>query len=260
MTLEDKVALVTGAGQGIGKASALALAEQGADVAAVDIDHEAAKQTCGDIKSTGRRGVAIPADIGSVADIESMIARTVEALGAVDVLVNNAGITRHIQFLEITEEDWDRIHRVNARGAFFCMQRVAGQMLEQSRGGRIINIASVAGQGWSGTSNAAYAASKGAVIAMTRIAAHNLGAHDINVNAICPGVTSTPLVENLLASRSDDLGVPMDELTRGITDNIPTGKISEACDIAAMVVFLAGPGGRNISGQCLNVDGGQIMH
>lgn len=260
MILEGMVGLVTGAGQGIGKALALALAGHGADVAVVDIDLEAVEKTCIEINDTGRRGLAIQADLGSVADIARMLAQTVEALGEVDVLVNNAGITNHIQFFDITEEDWDRIHRVNARGAFFCMQRVARQMVEQSRGGRIINIASVAGQGWSGTSNAAYAFSKGAVIAMTRIAAHNLGPHDINVNAICPGITSTPLVENLLAGRSADLGIPVDELTRGITDNIPTGKISEARDIAATVAFLAGPGGRNITGQCLNVDGGQIMH
>ncbi len=260
MVLEGKVGLVTGAGQGIGKASALQLAEHGADVAGADIDLEAVEETCAEIRKMGRRTIAIQADIGSVADIESMTMQTLKALDAVDVLVNNAGITRHIQFFDITEEDWDRIHRVNARGAFFCMQRVARQMIEHGRGGRIINIASVAGQGWSGTSNAAYAASKGAVIAMTRIAAHSLGGDDINVNAICPGVTSTPLVDNLLAGRSEDLGVPLEELKRGIADNIPTGRISEAHDIAAMVAFLAGPGGRNIAGQCLNVDGGQIMH
>ena len=260
MALDGKAALVTGAGQGIGKASALLLAKQGADVAAVDINPEAIEKTCAEIQAMGRRGIAIEADMGAVGEIERMVGQASNALDGVDVLVNNAGITRHIQFFDITEEDWDRLHRVNAKGAFFCMQHVARQMVGQGRGGRIINIASVAGQGWSGTSNAAYAASKGAVIAMTRIAAHNLGREDINVNAICPGVTSTALVENLLAGRSEDLGVPLDELRRGISSNIPTGRISETEDISAMVVFLAGPGGRNVTGQCLNVDGGQIMH
>ena len=260
MDLEGKVALVTGAGQGIGKASALLLANHGADVAGADINAETVEETCAEIRAMGRRSIAIQADMGSLADVDRVVTETARALDGIDALVNNAGVTRHIQFFDITEEDWDWIHRVNARGMFFCMQRVARQMVEQGRGGRIINIASVAGQGWSGTSNVAYAASKGAVIAMTRIAAHTLGGHDINVNAICPGATSTPLVDNLLAGRSEELGIPLDELKRGITDTIPTGRFSEARDIGAMVVFLAGPGGRNIAGQCLNVDGGQIMH
>ena len=184
MDLEGKVALVTGAGQGIGRASALLLAKHGADVAGADINVEAVEETCAEIRAMGRRGIAIEADMGSVVDVDRVVAETVRELDGIDALVNNAGITKHIQFFDITEEDWDRIHRVNARGVFFCMQSVTRRMVEQGRGGRIINIASVAGQGWSGTSNAAYAASKGAVIAMTRIAAHSLGRHDINVNAI----------------------------------------------------------------------------
>ena len=260
MTLEGKVALVTGAGQGIGKATALLLAEAGADVAVADINGEAVESTQAEIAESGRRSVAIQADIGDLAEIERVVADTARGLGGMDILVNNAAITWHRQFMDITEEDWDRIHRVNAKGAFFCMQRAARQMIEQGRGGRIINLASVAGQGWSGTSNAAYAAGKGAIIAMTRIGAHSLGSHDINVNAICPGVTSTPLFDNMIARRSEGLGVPEDELRRGLTESIPIGRFSEAEDIAAMAVFLAGPGGRNIAGQCLNVDGGLIMH
>ena len=260
MTLEGKSALVTGAGQGIGKETALLLAEEGADVAVADINGGAVESTCAEIMASGRRSVAIEADVGEMADLDRIAYESVNALGGIDILVNNAAITWHIQFMDISEDDWDRIHRVNARGAFFCMQRVARQMIEQGRGGRIINMASVAGQGWSGTSNAAYAASKGAVMTMTRLAAHSLGGHDINVNAICPGVTSTPLVDNMLAMRSDNLGIPEDELRRRITETIPIGRFCEAQDIAAMAVFLAGPGGRNIAGQCLNVDGGLIMN
>lgn len=260
MTLEGKVALVTGAGQGIGKSTALLLAKEGADVAVTDINGEAVESTWAEITESGRRSVAIQADIGKVADIERVVADTTRGLGGIDILINNAALTWHRQFMEITEEDWDRIHRVNAKGAFFCMQKTARQMIEQGRGGRIINIASIAAQGWLGTSNAAYAASKGAVVSMTRTGAHSLGSHDINVNAICPGVTSTPLFENMIANRSDDLGVPEDELRHRITQSIPIGRLSEADDIAAMAAFLAGPGGRNIAGQCLNVDGGLIMH
>lgn len=260
MTLEGSCALVTGAGQGIGKATALLLAKEGADVAVADINGEAVEKTAAEVLDSGRRSVAIKADVGDLADIDRMVAESTGTLGGIDILVNNAAITWHIQFMEIREDDWDRIHRVNAKGTFFTMQRVARQMLEQGRGGRIINIASLAGQGWSGTSNAAYAASKGAVISMTRIAAHSLGADDINVNAICPGVTSTPLFDNMLAKRSADLGIPVDDLRQRIKESIPIRRISEAQDIAAMAAFLAGPGGRNIAGQCLNVDGGLIMH
>jgi NAD(P)-dependent dehydrogenase (short-subunit alcohol dehydrogenase family) len=260
MTLEGKCALVTGAGQGIGRATALLLAEEGADVAVTDINGETVEEACAEVSESGRRSVAIRADIGDLADIERVVAETVKSLGGIDILVNNAAITWHRQFMDITEDDWDRIHRVNAKGAFFCMQRAARQMIEQGRGGRIINVSSLAGQGWSGTSNAAYAASKGAVISMTRIGAHSLGNHDINVNAICPGVTSTPLFDHMIARRSADLGVPEDELRRRITESIPIGRLSESEDIAAMAAYLAGPGGRNIAGQCLNVDGGLIMH
>ncbi len=260
MTLKGKCALVTGAGQGIGRETALLLGAEGANVAVVDISAETVEKTAADILNAGSSCVAIRADVGDLSEIERMVTEATQALGGIDILVNNAAITWHIQFMDIREDDWDRIHRVNAKGTFFAMQRVARQMLEQGRGGRIINIASLAGQGWAGTSNAAYAASKGAVISMTRIAAHSLGADDINVNAICPGVTSTPLLDNMLAKRSIDLGIPEDELRRRITESIPIRRLSEAQDIAAMAAFLAGPGGRNIAGQCLNVDGGLIMH
>ena len=260
MTLEGKSALVTGAGQGIGKRTALLLAADGADVAVADINTQAVEITCAEVTQLGRRSVAIQTDVGDLAQIERMVTQTVEALAGIDILVNNAAITWHRQFMEISEDDWDRIHRVNAKGAFFCMQFSARKMVEQGRGGRIVNMASLAGHGWSGTSNAAYAASKGAVISMTRIAAHSLGSESINVNTICPGVTSTPLFDNMIAKRSTDLGVPGDELRHRIMQGIPTGKMTESEDIAAMAVFLAGPGGRNITGQCLNVDGGQIMH
>ena len=260
MTLEGKAALVTGAGQGIGRETALLLAREGADVAAVDINAETVDDTAAEIRRLGRKSAAIAADVGDLGNIERMVTQTIQTLGGIDILVNNAAITWHIQFMDIEEGDWDRIHRVNAKGTFFVMQRVARQMIEQGRGGRIINVASLAGQGWAGTSNAAYAASKGAVISMTRIAAHSLGGNDINVNAICPGVTSTPLFDNMIAKRSQDLGVPEEELRRRITESIPIHRLSEASDIAAMAVFLAGPAGRNIDGQCLNVDGGLIMH
>ena len=192
MMLKDQVAIVTGAGQGIGAASAKALAEAGAIVVAVDIDAALAEKTAQALAAFQHRTLALAADVGSVSDIQRMVDRTIAEFGRIDILVNNAGVTRRADIMDITEADWDRIHRVNAKGVFFCLQTVARIMIPR-RSGRIINIASIAGKGYAGASNAAYAASKGAVISLTKTAAQQLGKHNINVNAICPGVTRTAL-------------------------------------------------------------------
>lgn len=257
MQLLDQVALVTGAGQGIGRASALALAEAGGHVAVADINGQKAEETASAVLAQGRRGLALQADVGSVQEIDRMVRQTIETFGKIDILVNNAGVTRRAYIMELTEEDWDRIHRVNAKGVFFCLQRVAREMIPQGSG-RIINIASIAGKGYAGTSNAAYAASKGAVISLTKIAAQQLGSHNINVNAICPGVTRTALSEANLRVRAQEEGVSIEEIERRRNQVIPIGRANDPEDIAAMAVFLASPGARNITGQSFNVDGGII--
>jgi NAD(P)-dependent dehydrogenase (short-subunit alcohol dehydrogenase family) len=144
MNLKDQVALVTGAGQGIGKASALGLARAGADLLLVDINEQTLAETAAAVEAEGRRAHAIRADLGSVADIDRMVAEGIAAFGRIDILVNNAGVTRRAYIMDLTEEDWDRIHGVNAKGVFFCLQRVAREMIPR-RSGLIINIASVAG-------------------------------------------------------------------------------------------------------------------
>ena len=192
LSLSNQVALVTGAGQGIGKATALALAAAGANVVAVDINGQSAKEAAAAVTAAGPKGLAIQADMGSLPDIDRMVAETIAAFGKIDVLVNNAGVTRRAYIMDLTEEDWDRIHRVNAKGVFFCLQRVAREMIPR-KSGRIINIASIAGKGFPGTSNAIYGASKGAVISLTKTAAQQLGQHNINVNAVCPGIVRTSL-------------------------------------------------------------------
>ncbi|MXX30913.1 MAG: glucose 1-dehydrogenase [Chloroflexi bacterium] len=260
MELAGKNAVVTGAGRGIGRAIALRLAEAGANVAAADIDAENAMHTSEEVRALGSEGLSIHADVGDLGEIDRMVGEARDALGRIDIMVNNAGVTRYLYVMDIAESDWDRIHRVNAKGVFFCMQRAAQEMIEQGGGGRIINIASIAGKGYAGTSNAAYAASKGAVLSMTMIAAHQLARHDINVNAICPGVTVTELSITNMQDRAEGSGQSMAELEAARDRRIPIGRANEPEDIGDMARFLAGPGARNITGQAFNVDGGLVMH
>lgn len=260
MELQHKIAVVTGAGQGIGRAIAMHLAQAGASVAVADINADTVEDTSAVIAEGGGESLAIHADVGALTEIDRMISQARDAFGRVDIIVNNAGVTRFLDVMEVGEADWDRIHRVNAKGVFFCMQRAAREMIDQGDGGRIINIASIAGKGYRGTSNAAYAASKGAVISMTMIAADQLARHNINVNAICPGVTVTDLSINNMRSRAESLGVSVAELEQARDARIPIGRANMPDDIGAMARFLAGPGARNITGQAYNVDGGLVMH
>lgn len=257
MLLTDKVALVTGAGQGIGRACAVALAEAGAHVVAVDINGKTAEETAAAVMGFQRRSLGLKADVGDLADIDRIVQETIKEFGRIDISVNNAGVTRRADIMDLTEADWDRIHRVNAKGVFFCLQRVAREMIPM-REGRIINIASIAGKGYAGTSNAAYAASKGAVISLTKTASQQLGRHNINVNSICPGVTRTALSNDNMRVRAQQEGVTIEEMERRRAEVIPLKRANDPEDIAAMAVFLASPGARNITGQCYNVDGGLI--
>jgi len=258
MTLTDSVAIVTGAGNGIGRAVALALAGAGAHVVAVDIDAALGKATADAATALGPRSLALETDVGDLAAIDRMVEGAVDAFGRIDVLVNNAGVTRRAYIMDLTEADWDRIIRVNAKGVFFCLQRVAREMIPRRRGA-IINIASIAGKGYAGTSNAIYAASKGSVISLTRTAAQQLARHNINVNAICPGITVTALSEANVALRAREEGLSVEEMTRRRNAAIPLSRPNEPDDVAALAVFLASSGARNITGQSLNVDGGIIF-
>ena len=256
--LADRVAMVTGAARGIGRATALALARAGAHVVAVDVDQGAVKATADAVSALGRKGLALGADVGDLKSIDGMARQASDTFGRVDILVNNAGVTRRAYIMDLTEEDWDRIMRVNGKGVFFCLQRVAREMIPR-RSGVVVNIASIAGKGFSGASNAIYAGSKGAVIGMTRLAALQLAQHNINVNAICPGTTINALSDENLRTRAAAEGVTVDEMERRRNAAIPLGRPNEPEDIAALAVFLASPGARNITGQSFNVDGGIIF-
>ena len=254
MEFHQQVAIVTGAAKGIGASISRALAAAGARVVCADIDGKAAGNIA---KELGGDCMPLTVDVGDVDSIESMLDQTMEQFGQLNTIVNNAGVTRSAYIMDLTESDWDHIHQVNARGVFFCLQGAARRMIEGD-GGRIINIASIAGRGYAGTSNAAYAASKGAVISLTKTAAQQLAKHDITVNAICPGVTRTELLEQIFTTIEESQGISKAEAEARAARPIPLQRINEPEDIAAMAIFLASPGARNITGQAYNVDGGLI--
>jgi NAD(P)-dependent dehydrogenase (short-subunit alcohol dehydrogenase family) len=184
-----------------------------------------------------------------------MIAKTVETFGRIDILMNNAGVTKKLDFFEVTERDWDWIHSTNAKGLFFCMQAAAREMAKNQYG-KIINTASIAGKGFRGTSNIAYAGSKGAVIAMTRIGASQLARYNINVNAICPGATRTEMYDTIMKQIVEREKITEAEAIARMDASIPLRRSNTGDDIANMAAFLASEEARNITGQSFNVDGG----
>ena len=196
-------------------------------------------------------------DVAQAAQSQRVVEEIVADHERLDVLVNNAGVTRSLGFFDVTEADWDRIYEVNARGLFFLMQ-AAAEAMRRADGGRIVNIASIAGKGYRGTSNVAYAGTKGAVIAMTRIAASQLARHGINVNAICPGVTRTALFDQVIDELIDRNGGTRDEAEARAVRSIPLRRANDPEDVAALAVYLASDAARNVTGQSWNVDGGLV--
>ena len=249
---------ITGAGNGIGKAIAIAMSKEGYNVICADIDFEEAKKTVEIISSNNGSGLAIKTDVTNILDIKDMVNKVVEQFGSLDIMVNNAGVTRTSSIMDLNEKDWDWIHNINAKGTFFCLQTAAYQMIKQKTGGRIINMASVGGKGFVDVSNAIYAASKGAVISLTKTAAQELGKYDITVNAICPGITHTNILSNIVKKRALEQDKSEEDIMKHYVRDIPLKRPNYPEDIAAMVVFLSSEGARNISGQSYNVDGGLI--
>jgi NAD(P)-dependent dehydrogenase (short-subunit alcohol dehydrogenase family) len=254
MRLENKVAIVTGGGRGIGRAITHRFAREGAEVVIAEVDLPSANQTFAEID---RRGLLVPTDMAKLADIDALVAKTIEKFGRVDILVNNAGVTKRMGFFDVTESDWDWMYAINTKGLFFCMQRTAREMVKQ-QSGKIVNIASVGGKGSRGTSNIAYAGSKGAVITMTRVAASQLARYKINVNSVCPGSTLTPMHDRFMKLAVVERGISEEELQRSMDSSIPLGRSNTPEDIANVAAFLASPETDNITGQSINVDGGMV--
>jgi meso-butanediol dehydrogenase/(S,S)-butanediol dehydrogenase/diacetyl reductase len=257
--LAGRVALVTGGGQGIGRATALALARAGADLAVNDLRPDAAERVAGEVRALGRKAVAVPADVAAVPEIERMVARVTEGLGGLDVLVNNAGLIRPSAFGQVTERDWDETFAVNARGLFFCMQAVAPVMIRQGAGA-IVNVSSIAGRG-SASLSPPYAASKTAVISLTQQAARALARHGVRVNAVCPGIVDTEFnwrLDDLIGVRQQ--GLAAGEFMKQRAAAVPLGRLADPDDVARVVVFLASPAGGYVTGQAVTVDGGFLMY
>jgi 2-deoxy-D-gluconate 3-dehydrogenase len=242
--LNGKVAVVTGAGRGLGQAAALGFAEAGADVAAVDIlptDETAAK-------ALGRRVCQVQANLMDRASIQPAVDKVVKELGGVDILLNNAGIIRRAPLLEFSEKDWDDVIKINQEAVFFLSQAVARQMVKQARGGKIINVASMLSfQG--GIRVPSYTASKSAVMGLTRLFANELAPHRINVNAIAPGYMAT---ENTAPLRADT------QRSNEILGRIPAGRWGEPEDLQGTLVFLASAASDYVTGYTIAVDGGWL--
>jgi NAD(P)-dependent dehydrogenase (short-subunit alcohol dehydrogenase family) len=257
--LDGQVAIVTGAGRGIGRAIALELAGLGADVAVAELNAAAAEETAAEVKQTGRGALALRADVTSADDRKAMVDETLKTFGRIDILVNNAGIYRSATPLEITEEHWDTVLGVNARAVLFCAQAVLPTMLAARRG-VIINLASMAGKVAS-PNGLPYAVSKAAVISLTRSLAAAYAGGGIRVNCVCPGFVDT----DMWAQIDREVGVARlgkqpGEYWQERVATIPLGRGAQPADVANVVGFLATSKADYLTGQAINVTGGLVMY
>jgi len=246
MMLENKVAVVTGAAQGIGREIALCFARSGADVAICDCEAAPLARVCDEITALGRRACALAADVSSAEQVHDAVNKIIDSFERIDILVNNAGITRDNFLLRMSEADWDAVMAVNLKGAFHFTRAAVRPMLKR-RAGKIINIASVVGLvGNAGQAN--YAASKAGVIGLTKSIAKELASRGITANAIAPGFIQTRMTDVL-----------PDEVKKKMIDGIPLGHFGKPSDVAGVALFLASGLSDYITGQVIVVDGGMVM-
>jgi len=249
LSFKDKVVLVTGAGRGIGKAIALAFAHEGARVAVNDINPDSCAATASEINSIGGEAIACHADVSSKLAVQTMLIDIEDRWGRIDILINNAGVEPHKPIVAMDEADWDRTIDVNLKGAFICSQSV-GRMMVKQGGGVIVNIASIAGRAAGLRDRSAYVASKAGLIGFTKECAREFAAHNIRVNAVCPGVIITEMTAHLRDNEA--------QLKKWLED-IPLGRLGEPDDVTGLVLFLCSDAARYITGQAINVDGGKVM-
>lgn len=246
MEFTGKVVIITGSSRGIGKEMALNFARNGASVVISGRNMGTLKTVLGEIESIGAKSLAVAADVSKTDDALNLIKQTIETFGKIDVLVNNAGITRDNLLLRLSEEDWDIVLDTNLKGTFNCIKACTKPMLKQ-RAGVIINITSVVGvMGNAGQAN--YAASKAGIIGLTKSAAKELASRNIRVNAIAPGFIETDMTDNLAEKAKEEL-----------INSIPLSKLGSVQDVADLVLFLSSQKAKYITGQTINVDGGLVI-
>lgn len=248
--LSGKVAIVTGAGRGIGRALAIGLAEAGADVALISRTETDLERTAASIHELGRRTLILQADVTSRDQVRGTVDRVMREWGKIDLLINNAGMNIRSKALDVTDEEWQTIMDTNLKSAFMLSQEVGQRMKELNNGGRIVNISSVAGHVALRT-GVVYAATKAAMIQMTKVLALEWGKYGINVNSIGPWYFKTPLTEKLLAD---------EDYVRDILAVTPLNRVGELPELVGPVVFLCSEAGSYVSGQTLFVDGGMTIH
>ncbi len=250
MDLKEKVAIITGARRGMGKADALLLAKSGAKISVVDISLEECQQVADEIKKEGGEAIAIKCDVTKKSEVEEAVKKTVDRFGRLDILVNNAGICQFKPFLEMTEEEWDKTLDVNLKGYFLFAQAAAKEMAK-NKSGVIVNIASIVmgqmGKGMAGLSH--YSASKGGIAALTKTLALELAPYNIRVNAIAPGSIDTPMASSTKADP---------KATEAIMAMVPLHRMGKAEEIANTVLFLASDASSYITGTIVVVDGGWL--
>lgn len=242
MRLEGQVAIVTGGGGGIGKATCLAFAKEGADIVIPEVNLANAESASAEITAIGRQCRVIETDVADGDSVRKMVQETLDTFGRIDILVNNAGIFSYTRIDVCTEAEWDRMMAVNLKGTFLCSQAVMETMKAQ-RSGRIINLGSLAGQVGGLVASAPYSASKAGVMCLTKSLAVVLGEYGITVNSIAPGVAATEMTEN----------------HPDMTDRIPLGRVADASEIASAILFLASEEGQYVTGATLDVNGGIRM-
>lgn len=256
--LSRKIAIVTGGGDGIGKAICFTLAKAGASVVVADINFDSANEVSQAIKKMGASSIAVQIDVTKEEDANKLIQTAVTEFGTLDILVNNAGVSRAVPFSDITKEEWDRVFDVNAKGVFLCCRAAIPYMISKKQG-KIVNLSSMVGKE-AIPFFVHYSSTKFAVMGLTQGLAKELAEHDINVNAVCPGVVKTPLWDPLLTQLSQEKGITRDEAFEEFVKGIPLKRPQEAEDIANVVAFLCSDLAKNMTGQGINVTGGMQMH
>ncbi|MCY3992356.1 MAG: glucose 1-dehydrogenase [Caldilineaceae bacterium] len=260
--LEGQVAIVTGAGRGIGRAIALRLAREGCPVTVADLDGETATQVADEVRDLGGQALPLQVDVTRNEEVQHMVHQTSEELGSLRILVNNAGIGAIATLLETDEETWDALMNVNAKSVLLCSQAAARQMIKQGGGGRIINNASGAGKiaPGKGMPLGAYAASKHAVVALTKQMGLELSDHGILVNCVCAGIVDTPMWDLIDRETAAQQGVPVGSVKAQAVAGVPLGRIQQPEDVANLVAFLASDDASYMTGQTYNVSGGLLPY